>query len=296
MQLPFGDTIITTGISHTLFLNSENPERYREQHGRFHEGIYTTINPFISWRIPTGLHYYDIGEIYYTPRLSATFINEFPQWPLPDFRKGPVINFSHRFDFGRINWNDNFQNGGSFALNHSVGYNFYYLRNGNDRHPLSSSISIRGTGHIMINHFMGFSARFMYRHWFFDDYNDSAGDVLRGVLNNNISANYMVSLNLDLPIRVVRFRPSEWSFSPRFFRIFEFDLHLSPIIDAALYNDPVNQRVFGLENLLLTSGIEMIVFPTRWRSLFLRISYGRNLSLGHRPNAHEIFIGTDLHF
>ena len=138
----------------------------------------------------------------------------------------------------------------------------------------------------------------MYRQWFFEGYHDEAGDVLRGILDNRVNSNYMLSLNLDLPVRVIRFRPSEWSFSPRFFRIFEFDLHLSPIIDTALSNDPIDQNNFSFDNLLISSGMEFIVFPTRWRSLFLRISYGRDFSVDstRRSNASEIFIGTDLHY
>jgi hypothetical protein len=295
VELPFNRTIFTVGFSESLIINDETPRKYRlAGYPRFQEGLYMSSTPYISWKIPTGLHYYDLGEIHYTPSLSTTFTHEFSNWPLEDFRKGPFVTYSHRLDFGRIDWNDNFQKGAQFIISNSNRFNFYYFRN--DMQPWSSNVNIRAIGHKIINDYLGFSCRLMYRHWFFDDYSVEAGDVLRGVLNNNVTTNYMFSLNLDFPIRVLNFRSSEWSSDSNVLRIFDFDLHLSPIIDAALYNDPVNQRVFGLENLLLTSGMEVIVFPSRWRSLFLRISYGRNFSLGTRKNSSELFIGTDLHY
>jgi len=310
VELPFKRTIFNIGVTESFIVNQENPERYRKdrykdgpkkgtEYGRFHEGLYMSTNPYMSWKIPTGLPYFHLGEINYTPTLSATFIHEFPQWPLPEFRKGPYLSFSHYFDFGRINWKGNFQSGFYARASNAFSYNFYKLRE--EEQPWSTNIILRGVGHKVINNFMGVSARLMYRHYFFDDYNDNAGDALRGVLDNSVKASNMISFNLDVPFRVLKFRPSEWSVNNKFLRIFDFDLHAIPIVDVALYNynnsnDPDNQKVFGLSNLLLTAGFEVIIFPERWRSLFLRISYGRNLSVGDKENTSEIFIGTELHY
>jgi len=306
VELPYKKTVFVVGFTESFFVNQENPRRYRTQYGRIHEGLYMSSNPYVSWKIPTGLYYYDLGEINYTPSLSATFIHEFPKWPLPDFRKGPYITFAHNLSFGRINWIGNFQSGVTARIGHSVDYNFYKLSN--DEQAWGSSISIRGIGHKKITDFMGISARLMYRHYFFDDYNDYAGDALRGILDNDIKANYMFSLNVDIPFRVFKFRPSGWNVKNnkfhRFLRVFDFDFHAGPIVDVALYNynnldEPKKanrQKVFGLGNLLLTGGMEVVIFPERWRSLFLRVSYARNFSPGPKNSTSEIFIGTELHY
>ena len=306
VELPIKNTILSVGVTESFFNNQENPLRYRKEldefgneYGRIHHGLYMSTNPYISWKIPTGLFYSDLGEVNYTPSLSAAFVHEFEEWPLPDFRKGPFITFSHNFSFGRINWIGNFQSGATARLGNSFSYNFYKLRH--DEQPWGTNISVRAIGHKKIIDFMGISARIMYRHYFYDDYNDEAGDALRGILDNKVKANAMLSFNFDLPIRVFKFRPSGWSKNNKVLRIFDFDFHAAPIIDFALYeynnpDDIKNQKVFGLENLLLTAGMEIIIFPERWRSLFLRISYGRNFSPGKKSNTDEIFIGTEFHY
>ena len=306
VELPVKNSILIVGVTESFYLNQENPERYRDdlddfgnKYGRIHKGLYMSTNPYISWKIPTGLYYFDLGEVNYTPSLSATFTHDFEEWPLPYFRQGPFISFSHNLSFGRINWIGNFQSGASARIGNSFSYNFYKLRH--EEQPWGTNISVRAIGHKKIIDFLGISARIMYRHYFFDDYNDEAGDALRGILDNTVKANAMLSFNFDMPIRVFKFRPSEWSENNKILRIFDFDFHASPIIDFALYEynnpeEPRNQKVFGLENLLFTAGMEIIIFPERWRSLFLRVSLGLNLSPGKKSNTYEIFIGTEFHY
>jgi len=154
VELPFRRTTFTVGFAESFIVYEENPRRYRDEHGRLQEGIYMSSRPYISWKIPTGLHYYDLGEITYTPQLSATFNHEFSQWPLADFRKGPFINFSHSFDFGRIDWIGNFRRGVSASIENSFSYNFYYLRD--DLQPWGGSFTVSGIGYTILNDFAGF--------------------------------------------------------------------------------------------------------------------------------------------
>ena len=105
----------------------------------------------------------------------------------------------------------------------------------------------------------------------------------------------MLSLNLDFPFRVLRFTPSKQFNNPKW-RIFNFDLHLSPIIDTALYHDPVNEIEFSFKNILVTGGLEAIVFPEFFRSLYLRISLGWDLTSFSNGRNWELFIGTEFHY
>ena len=295
VEIPFKNTLFTIGFNESFILNEENARTYWTDYGRFQEGFYMSSNPYISWRIPTGLYYYDLGELNYTPSLSAIFNHEFPQHPLSYFRKGPYMFFSHGLRFGRVDWTDNFRKGFSASLNNSFSYDFYQLKN--DGRPYGASIDLRGSGYKVVNNYFNFSSRLIYRHWFFGDYNDSSGNVIRGILDSGINADYMISLNMDFTFKLLRFLPSVWSGNEKV-RIIDFDFHIAPFLDVAFYNDPVNQRPFGLENMLIGGGLEVIVFPLRFRSLFLRISVGLGIETANLRDglSREIFIGTDLHY
>jgi hypothetical protein len=295
VEFPYKRTTITTGFDESFMLNEENARRYWGEYGRFQEGIYMSSNLYISWKIPTGFNYYDLGEVTYTPKLSAIFNHEFPQWPLLDFNKGPFLNFSHSLSFGRVDWVDNLLKGVSAELSNSFIYDFYKLKN--DINPWGGNLSISGIGHKIIRDRTNFSGRLMYRHWFFTDYTDSGGDVVRGIRDNDIIANYMFSLNVDFTFKLLKFLPSVW-FDKTNLSFMNFDLHITPFIDLASYNNPVTQDPFGLGNMLLGSGLEFIVFPQRWRSLFLRISGGLGIETARLGNrlSYEIYIGTGLHY
>jgi hypothetical protein len=140
----------------------------------------------------------------------------------------------------------------------------------------------------------------------------NAGDVIRGVLDSNmwrtrdsdIWADRILSLNVDIPIRVLQFHPSRWFDNPRF-AFFDVDLHFSPFIDLALISGPYNRLKadpregsrFTFEDVVATSGFEFIVFSGFFRNLQLRVSAGYNLRNPrgiHRWD--ELYIGTSFHF
>jgi len=295
-EIPVRRTILKIGFTEWFYFNQENPVRYRDEYGRFHEGLYLSSRPFLSWKIPLGVNYYDFGEIVYTPALSATFNHELPQHPLPEFRKGPFIYFSNNINFSRIDWHGNFKKGAAAGISNSNSYDFFKLRN--DINPFGANFSITGSGFTMLNNFVGLSAQIRYMHYFFDDYYDNGGDIIRGVIDNRVNFNYMLSFNFDLPVRILQLRPSQWHEKNRFLRIFDFDLHVAPVLDIALYNDPLTQTPFGLENMLLGAGLEAVIYPERWRSLFLRISFAVGIQTGNLNAGltSELFIGTDLFY
>jgi len=289
-ELPFKRTVFTFGFAESIFLNHEYETK------KFHKGLYLSSRPYISWRIPVGINYYDFGELIYTPSLSATINHEFPRWSLPEELKGPFINFSHLIGFSRVDWHGNFRKGASAYVSNSISMDFFKLKNNNN--PWGASLTINGRGYTMFNSFSGLTAQITYRHHFFDNYDSSSGDYVRGIIDSKINADSMLSFNFDFPVRVLQVRPSTWSERNRFLRIFDLDLIISPIIDLALYNDPVRNIPFSFENLLIGGGLEVIVYPERWRSLFLRISFAMGLQTGNLGDgfSREIFIGMDLFY
>jgi hypothetical protein len=142
------------------------------------------------------------------------------------------------------------------------------------------------SAYLHLSKFFGISGRFQYQQWFFNDaHTTQAGDVLRGIIDRHISADTLFSLNLDFPLRLVRFTPSEWSSKEKLWilpmKIFDFEMHISPVLDMAVAKDSTDT---GADNktgrdfqLYVTGGMELIVFPLSWRSFYLRVSAGFDL-------------------
>jgi len=295
VEFPFKQTVITVGFDESLYLDEENSDSDKILYGDFQEGVYMSSIPYVSWKIPFGIDVGQWGELVYTPGIQAVFNHEFSQWPLSDNRKGPYLSLNQSFGFARVDWIDNFLRGYDVGIYNSNGFDFFRLQN-DGQTAFSASINLSGIGHLIIKDFFGISSRLMYRHWlFYDNGNENAGDVLRGILDKDIHADLMFSLNLDLNFKVLRFKPSVWFNNPKV-KIFDFDLHLIPILDAALFHDPTDENTLGSVKAVTSGGVELIVFPDFFRSLFLRFSFGVNFSDLFGKNNYEIFIGTDLFY
>jgi hypothetical protein len=135
----------------------------------------------------------------------------------------------------------------------------------------------------------------MFRHWAFSNVYYNAGDALRGILDKDVHSDYMLSLNIDVPFRILKFRPSQW-FNNTKLNFFNFDLHLALVIDTALNHHPSNGTGFNFENMLASGGLEALFFPQRFRSLLVRISFAVNLKGPSGAEKYELFIGTDLFY
>jgi hypothetical protein len=274
MELPVKSTTVTFGFDESILFNEENSDFDKPFYGSFQDGLYMSSNPYISWKIPTGIEIGYYGDLVYTPKISAVFNHEFPQWPLAEIRKGPVLTFDHNLGFNRVDWIGNYRRGFDVFAYNSFSFNFYKMAE--DVQPWEIDMTFSGTGHFIITGIFGISTRLMYRQWFFLEggYRE-AGDALRGVLDKAISADSMLSLNLDFPVKAFSFLPSVCLGNQKF-RFFDFDFHFSPIIDMALYNDPMNKISFNFRNILVSGGLELIVFPAFMRSLYLRLSLAWN--------------------
>ena len=292
VELPVKNTTLTVGFNENLVINEENSDIDKPVYGNFQSGLYMSSNPYVSWKIPTTLEIGSYGELTYTPKISAAFNHEIST-PLSDNRIGPFLGFSHSLGFGRIDWIGNFYRGYSAYIGNSLSYDFFKANN--DKEALSYNINFTGIAHFVFNDFLGLSSRLMYRQWF-NTYNDSAGDALRGILDKNIHADFIVSLNLDLPVRAFQIRPSEW-FNNSKLKVFNFDIHTNPVIDFGLFKYSEIHSSFGLDNFLVSGGLEIVIFPEFFRSLFFRISLCFDLKeIQNLANNYEIFLGMELHY
>jgi len=273
MELPFRTTTFTFGFEEYFNYNEENSYRYKEFYNReFQDGLYMTSKMYASWKIPTGLMVSRYGELTYVPGISATFNHEFPDWPLLPFRKGPFLGFSHSLGFEKIDWHANFRDGLSVSVGNSYNYDFYRLKN--DEQPLSISLTLHGAGYFIISKFFSITSRLQYRQWYYHDpdYYEMAGDNLRGIADRSIHADYMLSLNMDFPLRVLLFTPSKW-FNRQKLNFFDVELQIAPVLDMALYHNPELAISFSPKNIAVSGGMELIVFSDFMRNLYLRLGY-----------------------
>jgi outer membrane protein assembly factor BamA len=302
VQVPWRNTTFTFGFNHYLTFNeasSEEPGSYYDPYGS------TALSA--SWGIPLGIEVGDFGQLSYTPWLSGRI--SYPYGQMNDGRK-PSISWGHSLGFGRVDWIGNQRKGFSASIGNS--FSWYFDRS--DDAPLAIGFDVGASFYWPFNSIIGVQSRLKYRQsWHWSELNEvwymagGSGDVLRGVLNNDIQRHYMLSLNIDFPVRVLRFWPSEW-FDNDSLRYFNFEMFVSPFLDMAMAKGSFDgsEITFSFGDMIKTTGIEVIVYPGIMRSLQIRGSIGydidkiRNnglpLKWGFFPEWNEIYIGVDLYY
>ena|GEM_PF-538150 len=318
VDFPWQSTTFSVGLNQYLTFNEENSNEDMDIFGLSsrHLGAYASTDLFASWEIPLGIELGDFGSLAYKPSISERI--NYPYGAMDDSRK-PVTTFSHSIGFGRVDWIGNYRKGLLASIDN--GYSWFFDRSDA---PLKISLSGNMAIHWPLSGFLGLSSRLNYRQWWhWSTENEGwipyyyAGDRIRGVLNEHLRAERILSFNFDLPIRVLRFWPSEW-LDNESFRFFNFEMHLSPFTDLALLQGPYNRTKnafepsleetrFILDDMIHTAGLELVIFPGLFRSLYLRASMGYNINkirnegmpplrLGFIPLWDEIFIGLEHHY
>jgi hypothetical protein len=201
--------------------------------------------------------------------------------------------FGPEFKLSRIDWVGNFKKGVSISANQF--YYYYFYLNKDEINPWGILSIISAVTHLKLTGFSGISSRLMFRHWAISSSGSYAGDVLRGILDKDVQADMMLSLNLDFPFRVFIFRPSEW-FNYKKFEFFNFDLHLVPVIDTAVYRNPYIKTDNIYDNILVSGGIEVVLYPQKFRSFCFRASYGKNLKEKIDNGKYELYVGGSFFY
>ncbi|GHU13064.1 hypothetical protein FACS1894161_2600 [Spirochaetia bacterium] len=309
VDLPFKNTVFTLGFDEGVVIREEYFLFEKKNHEIFEDISYMYSRPFACWRIPLPLSVPQGGELFFTSELSSKINYRLSGNDL-GWRQGPVLAFGNEIGVNNINWVEktNFRSGYAAVLAASNEYNTYF-------NEWNNSVSVLGIAHKQFTSFFAASARFRYKTWFNDTehYHDQdrveAGNMLRGILDRSINADQMLSFNFDFPFSVFKFMPSTWAHKESL-RYFDFEFQISPVIDMAfvkgamLDSDGVSLKElkFNFDDFLVTGGIEVLVFPFAWRSIFLRGSIAWNLretvSAGKLPSGinREIHIGLGHHF
>jgi hypothetical protein len=300
VELPFSFTTMKLGIDQYLIFNEENSDQDRAEYlldERF-DGPYAASELYAEYKIPLGLSVGAFGELAYTPRVSGKIA--YTKGGVDQPRK-PVTALSQTLGFGQVNWTGNYRQG----LEASIGNtnNFYFDR---PDHVWDINLDIGSKFYWRFGKLFGISTRLQYQQWFNTVHWDAA-DMLRGIPNDYLRAEQMLSFNLDLPFRILRFAPSEWLNKPKM-RVFDFEMHFSPFTDIAIFkgqydkdfNEVYQDFDFRAGNAIFAAGAELIVFPAFFRSLYLRASVGYNINRIIKtrdiPKYNEIFIGMGHHY
>ncbi|MFP3043032.1 hypothetical protein LQZ19_14550 [Treponema primitia] len=273
LELPsWAKSTFTFGLNQSFILNEETSDDEKHRIGTSEEFFpdvwFMSSEAYVQWKIPTGVEVGDFGDLSYTPKITEK-INYRPGGDIGEYRRGPATIFSHSFGFGQTNWKGNYRSGIDVKLENENEFNNYSLKWDND-------LKFTAIGHFKISSFFGISSRFQYRQYF-NNPNIEAGDVLRGMMDDSLHADAMLSLNMEFPLRVLQFLPSQW-FGYRALRPFNFELHFAPFIDLALLRgEDTHGETYSFKEIIPTGGFEFIAYPLSWRSFYIRGSLGWNL-------------------
>lgn len=316
IELPWLASYFTFGINQFFTVNEENSEVNQELFGlgERHLASFASTEFFVFWELPLGIEVGSFGQLRYKAGISERI-----NYPFRNINEArvPLTSFNHSLGFGRIDWIHNHRRG--FAASLKNAFDWYI---GRTDAPLRASLNGSAEIHWPLTQFFGISSRISYRQWWqWSERTESwipyfnAGDLLRGVLDSDIRATRILSLNLDFPVQSFRFKPSQWFNDPRL-RIVDFEVHTSPFTDMALFQGSFNklndrdnpflgENRFSFRDMINTAGLEFIVFPSFFRMLQMRISIAYNLnritSEGFTQNRRflggwdEIFLGL-YHF
>jgi hypothetical protein len=305
-DIPIKTTTLSFGLEQGTVINEEYYLFEKQNHNEIFEDIqYMYSAVFSKWNIPLGIKNKTLGDLVYTPNLAIKFNYSLGGAEL-DYRNNPVVSFKQKIGFEKINWLNNFRDGFNLNIENTDEYNFYF-------NEWNTGMALTAVAHKRLAKNAGVSSRLRYKQWFNktenyrDESREEAGDVLRGILDRSLYANYILSLNLDFPFHVFTFMPSSWLKNSKL-KYFNFEFFISPIVDMAFANgilrDFNGKKIKDLNgfDFLISGGGEIIVFPLTWRSIFLRLSIGWNIKEAiaerHLPSGinREIFIGIGYQY
>lgn len=242
----------------------------------------------------------NFGSLVWTPSMSLAGNWAFDGIQADSLRKW-TFHWGHTLSLSKVNWELNFKKGLSFSLSNTYAYQFYDKRN------MSISFSASLAGYYPFVNRVGIYGRTQFFYHLFGSTSTQAGSTLRGILNKRIETDTAFTFNLDIPIRIASLdfqtiTGVSWT------RFFNCDIQLVPFLDIALVHDKKTGRYYHPADGWYAGGLEVIVYPEKMRSIYVRASLGfdltelKNLSgLGGRAKRDgesitEIFVGIGLHY
>jgi hypothetical protein len=283
----------TTGLGITLPVSDElkfkltakqsasyDPD-YRAAGDTFYYKEYAELTvPLVIGRIS------DVTPVYFTPNVHITYYWDEDGITHPDLQS-PVAGPGYSVTTGHINWLGNFRQGYNFSFSQNFDWNVK-----KKQYVTPIQVEFQGFG---ASEYIGFSVR-PYLVAFHtstssavamdgvpdDRKKENIGGRLRGILDSQtgIETTLAFVINLDIPVKIVQTDWLGWGKAlfkkdmPAWFGIFNFELQIAPFVDAALIYHTGEKTIFDPRDGWYAAGLEVLVFPTRWRSMVVRGSVG----------------------
>jgi hypothetical protein len=215
---------------------------------------------------------------------------------------GPVVGPGYALSARQINWKGNYRTGYSVQFAERLDYNanakkrgvYHALSGEAARYAAFGRLAFAARGYA----FVGVPLR--GGEWS----SASVGGLLRGVRDAQKGAEDVEAalvFNADLPVKLFQ---TDWRSLrlPEFSRAFDFELQASPFFDVAFVGDKELDGSFSFKNWY-AGGLELLVFPSKWRSVMCRASFG--VDLGYFgiygewrgvASPYELSIGVGMHY
>ncbi|WP_407400841.1 hypothetical protein [Treponema sp.] len=240
-----------------------------------------------------------------------------------DLHQSPLVKPGNEIFFGNVDWigKNNFRNGYTVKSGAYMGFDLH--EKSNDKR-LVPSAEIYVKLHKAFD-YAGINCNFTALLGKNTRY--AAGTFIRGALDkayfskgifvddNNyaFTTNSAIILNLEAPIHVfttdwVSFFGKHGEKHSRLLNAMNFELQVGPFIDMGLIDNWGTGNTFSIKEGIYTSGVEILVYPKKWKSYVLRGSLGFDLSKklldGHKGfdsswrdgKEWECYIGLGLQF
>ena len=241
----------------------------------FGDELYWTENAKFS--VPIILERFEkIGNLVYTPAAQIDC-----KWdldginPIDEDLLSPKTTFSHELSLGQINWEGNFRKGFFASVEQSAAYNFKL----NEFQPgvkVTANIFAAWKQAGLNSRLLIFAERNTFTRY---------GYLLRGVADDQYLAGVphtpngyaakgaaAMVLNIDVPIKILSTDWEKWGV--KWLKSFNFELQIAPFVDIALAANRATGRVFDPRDGFYCAGIEVLLFPQKWKSVQIRASAG----------------------
>ena len=286
-SLPLSSHFLTLSLTQSIIRN--------EDYSSYNDSLYAKENASISLPLTIGM----IGnstKVVYTPSINFTY-----NWDkdsiniLNEDLASPYINVAQSISTSHINWVGNFRNGFSLSTTQTFGWNF-------QTELFIPSVSFEFK-YLKSFKYLGLCSDF----YCFAMLNstEKVGSRLRGIRDNQyfsdgsyyaLKVPAAVVLNFDVPIHLITTDWLGWGknlFGPyesmsstskkifkvphKLFSVLNFELQASPFIDIALTRNRVANTIFKLQDGFYSGGIEVLIYPLKWKSFVVRTSLGFDL-------------------
>ncbi|GMO48870.1 MAG: hypothetical protein Ta2G_05270 [Termitinemataceae bacterium] len=299
VDIPLSVTVFTIGYDQGVNVHPEYDSWKKYiTHTNIENLWFLSSTGFLAWRTPLFYQNEKLGKLMYFADVRSGANYSAKDIDLDSYA-GAKVDLSQHIGFNKINWVNNFREGFNINVANANIYNSATNR-------WQFNISENAEAHFLLSTFAGLSLRLHGLQWLNgaetedDIWDRSSSYLLRGIKDDLLSADHIITLNLDISFLVFKFMPSKW-FNSKKAGYFDFDFHLGPLFDLGIAS---GQRMdkklkteasisFKPEDWLLSAGFEVIVFPLAFRSMFLRGSIGWNVSKWSKNyfGEYEIDIG-----